>query len=143
MELSYSETRLSPQLPHHLGNVVLLKKPDRANTSRARIHTVASVLERNATQGKDRDLLPASFTQSIEATSASLRLAFLFKDWCEHGDVRPFIRGTSNVGCGMTRNTDQGGMSYMGPNLPRFRWRNIVRPQMLPVSAAGYGNVTS
>jgi hypothetical protein len=43
----------------------------------------------------------------------------------------------------MTRNAYQGRTSRSRPNLSRFGWRNIVGPQMHPVSATCYGDVTS
>jgi len=97
---------LAPQAPHHFRHIVLLEKADRGNACRTRIKAGTSVLERNAAQGKNWDLVSASFTQSIEAGRARLRGIVLFEDRGEYSDVRPFALGTSHVGGGMTRNTD-------------------------------------
>jgi hypothetical protein len=64
--------RLAPQLPHNFRDVVLLKHADRGNARCTRIQARASILERNAAQGKYRDLLSASFPQSNEAGRAGL-----------------------------------------------------------------------
>ena len=52
---------LASQSPHHFGDIVLLKKSDRSDASRSRINAGTSVRECDAAQGKDGDLLPASF----------------------------------------------------------------------------------
>jgi hypothetical protein len=44
-----------------LSDIVLLKKADRGNARRARITAGACVLQRDATQSKDRDLVSASY----------------------------------------------------------------------------------
>jgi len=113
------------------------------NARRARINTGASILARNATQGKDWNLLPTSFAQSPKACSAGLRLVLLFEDGSEYSEVRAVTGGTCYVSCRMTRNTDQGRTSFTSPNLSRFRWGNIVGAQMHSVSAASDGNVAS
>jgi hypothetical protein len=74
-----------------------LKKPDRGNTGRTRINTGASILERDATQGKDWDILPASFPQPVEAGSAGPWVVLFFEDWGEDGEVGPFVGGTRYV----------------------------------------------
>jgi hypothetical protein len=55
------------QASHHFRDVVLLKKTNPGNASRARIKTVTSVLERNTTESKHGHLLSTNFTQSLEA----------------------------------------------------------------------------
>jgi hypothetical protein len=119
---------LGPQLPHNLSDVVLLKKANRGNASRARIKASASVLKRNATQCKNGDLLPASITQSVKAGRIGLRCILLFENWREHSHVSLLGSGASNVGHGMTRNADQhaGGNSGLNPSLPDFQRQNIV-----------------
>ena len=97
---------LVPQAPHSFGDFVLLEKADRSDAGRTRIKAGLSVLERDATQGKNGDFLPARFTQSIEAGKAGLLGVLLFKYRGEHGEVGPLGGGTRNVGRGMTRNTD-------------------------------------
>jgi len=134
---------LASQLPHYLGDVVLLKKPDRRNASGTRINTGASVAERDAAQRKNGNLLPASFTQSIQASRDGLRDILLSENWGEHSIVSPCGRGTRNVRRGMARNTDEDTLRMFRtpPNFPYFRRRNIVRPQMHSVSSARQGNI--
>ena len=55
------------QASHHFCDVVLLKKTNPGNASRAHSKTGTSVLERNTTESKDGDLLSTNLTQSLEA----------------------------------------------------------------------------
>ena len=136
---------LASQLPHYLGDVVLLKKPDRRNASGTRINTGASVPERDAAQRKNGNLLPASIPQSVKTSSDGLREILLFENWGEHGIVSPCGRGTRNLRRGMARNTDEGALRMFRtlPNFPYFRRRNIVRPQVHSVSSARQGDIAS
>jgi hypothetical protein len=112
------------QVSHHLCDVVLLKKANPGNASRPRIKTGASVLDRNTTEGKHRDLLSTNFTESIEAGRTCLRGILLLKNGGRHGEVSPFGRSPGNLSRGMTRNTDQcaSTLSAANPNFLYFRW---------------------
>ena len=88
---------LAPQLSYHFGNVILLKKPDRRNPSRARVNTGVSVLELNAAQSNNLDFLPASFTQPIQTGQVGLWGIFLFEDGGEHREIRSFQSCASNL----------------------------------------------
>jgi hypothetical protein len=128
---------------YYFRDVVLLKKPDRGNAGRARIKTGPSVLKGDAAQGKDGDILTASFTQSIEAGRAGSRGILLFEDRGKNGKVCSLGSSASNLGRGVARNSDNRASRIPGvsQNLPYFRWRNIIGPQMHSVSAASYRDV--
>ena len=136
---------LASQTLHHFRNVVLLKEADGGNASRARIEAGASVIERDTTQGKHGNRLPASFTQPVEAGGARLRGILLFEDWSKHREVSSLGACTSDIGDGMASDADQraGRISSLRPNLSHFYRRNIVRPQMHSVRTTGYSNVCS
>jgi hypothetical protein len=63
---------LTSQRSHHFRNVILLKKPDRGDASRACVTARLHILDRNATQSKDRDLLLASVAQPFETGEVRL-----------------------------------------------------------------------
>jgi hypothetical protein len=88
---------LAPQPPHYFRDVVLLEKADCGDAGGARIKTGACILECDPAQGKDGDLLPASFAQSIETRRAGWRGVLLFEDWGEDGEVSPLDGGASNI----------------------------------------------
>jgi hypothetical protein len=112
------------QTAHQFCDVVLLKKADRGNASRARIKACTSVLDRDTTESKDGEFLSTDFTQSIEAGRTCLRGILLLKNWGEHDEVSPFGGGPSNLGRGMARNTDYcvGTLSAPNPNFLHVRW---------------------
>jgi hypothetical protein len=116
--------RLGFQAAHHFCDVVFLKKANPGNASRPRIKAGASVLDRNATESKHGDLLMTHFTQSREAGRTCLLGTFLLKNGGEHDEVGSFGRGPSNLGRGMTRNTDQcvSTLSARKPDFLHVRW---------------------
>jgi len=116
--------RLGVQAAHHFCDVVLLKKADPGNASRARIKTGTSVLDSHATECKHRDFLLTSFAQRIETGSAGVRDILFFENWGEQGKIGTLKCSPSNLDRGMTRDTDQcaGTLSAGKPNFLHVRW---------------------
>jgi hypothetical protein len=79
--------RLAPQPSHYFGHVVQLKKADCGNASRANIKAGTGILERDAAQGEDGNLLPAGFSKSIEAGWGCTWNIVLLKDWGENSEI--------------------------------------------------------
>ena len=112
------------QASDHFRDVALLKKADPGNAGSARVKADTSVLDRNTTEGEHGDLLSTNFTQSIQSGRTCLRGILLLKNGGEHDEVGPFGGGPSNLGRGMTRNTDQcvSTLSARKPDFLHVRW---------------------
>ena len=100
--------RLGPQAPHHFPDIVLLKKADRGNASRTRVDGKPSILERDATQGNNRNLLSGKLRavhrgRWVWPAGAS----FFPKTGANTAKSAPVGGRAGNLSCGMTRNTDQ------------------------------------
>lgn len=77
----------TPKPSHDFGDVVFLKEADPGDPSSSDFEAGSSVLESNAAEGEDRDVVLAGAPERIEASGLRLRRVFLFKDRREERQV--------------------------------------------------------
>ena len=134
---------LTIQLADDRSDIVFLKESNRGNASGTRLMTCMSVLERYASQRENRNFMPANFPQAVESSQTNLRSVILFKNRGEDGEITALRGGLRNLRAGMTRDADScmGRLCCLRPNFAHLRWRNVIGPQVRPVSAASYGYI--
>src|SRR6266496_1467331 len=136
---------LLPKRSDSRSQISFLKQPNSGNAPSPSLDALNSILQCDAAQGKDWDLVPTNRTQFLQPSGMRSEIVFFFENGTKHHEISASLFCGRDFILGVARNTNywRAGSAGLPPDCADVFWSYVIRSQMNAIRPDCERNISS